>query len=88
MTQLQKSAIDPIDEVADEIAALSEGVQRLLTGKLSDRAVVTLIHDALPSAAYGGSKIANRTQIKEVLAAAANLKNLYIKKLKGKANHE
>jgi len=75
--------VEPVEELAQEIADLTVGVQRLLAGKLTERALVTLIHDAMPTSAYGG-KMANRSQIKEVLQAAAKLKELYLKKAKSK----
>lgn len=83
MTQSPKLVIDPVEDLAQEISSLSEGVKKLLAGRLTDRALVTLIHDALPIAKYGG-KVANRSQIKEILQAASSLKELYIKKAKSK----
>ena len=79
--------ITAVDDLAQEIADLSEGVQKLLAGRLTERALVTLILDAMPSG-YGGGKLANRSQIKEVLAAASNLKALYIRKAKDKGDHD
>jgi len=79
-----KGVIAPVEDLAQEIADLSEGVQKLLSGKLTERALVTLIHDALPSGGYGSGKLVNRSGIKEVLHAASNLKELYLKKAKAK----
>jgi hypothetical protein len=79
--------VGPVEELAQEIADLAEGVQKLLSGKLTERALITLIHDAMPNA-YPGGKFANRSQIKEVLHAASNLKDLYIKKAKQKGGSD
>lgn len=79
---MKTATIQPVEELAQEIADLSDGVQKLLAGRLTERALVTLILDSMP-AAFGGGKMANRAQIKEVLHAAANLKELYIRKAKG-----
>ncbi len=76
--------IEPVEELAQEIADLTEGVQRLLKGKLNERALVTLIYEAMPPT------YRSKPQIKEVLRAASNLKDLFIKKAKsnGGANVE
>lgn len=71
-------AIDPVEELAQEIANLSGGVQKLLSGRLTERALVTLIYDAM-SPPYR-----SKPQIKEVLRAASNLKELFLKKAKTK----
>ncbi len=71
-------AIEPVEELAQEIADLSEGVQKLLRGKLTERALVTLIYDAM-SPTYR-----SKPQIKEVLRAASNLKQLFLKKAESK----
>jgi hypothetical protein len=68
----------PVEELAQEIADLSEGVERLLKGKLTERALVTLIYDAM------APTYRSKPQIKEVLRAASNLKELYLKKAKTK----
>ena len=70
--------IEPMEELAQEIADLSEGVQKLLAGKLTERALVTLIYEAMPNG------YRSKSQIKEVLRAASSLKELYIKKAKSK----
>ncbi len=38
---------EPVDDLAQEIAELSEGIQKLLGGRLTERALVTLIYDAM-----------------------------------------
>ena len=68
--------LDPVEELAREICSLSFGVQKLLTGPLTERAIVTLIYDAMQP------QFRSKPQIKEVLHAAANLKELYIRKAK------
>lgn len=73
--------IEAVNELAGEIASLSDGVKKLLSGKLNERCLITLIYDAMPNSMRGG-KLCNRGQIKEVLCAASSLKELYIKKSK------
>lgn len=68
------------DIIAEEIETLSEGMKKLLNSKLSERAIILLIQDACPLL-YGRSPI-GRTQIREVLHAAANLKEYFVKKKK------
>lgn len=70
------NAVEPIDEIAAEIEVLSQGVRKLLSGRLTERALVTLIYDSMPT------KIVGKLEIREVLNAAANLKELYLKKSK------
>ena len=71
---------EPVEELAQEISDLSIGVRRLLTGRLTERALVTLIYEAMPPT------YRSKPQIKEVLHAAANLKELFIKKAKAKGD--
>lgn len=68
------------DEIVSEINNISEGVKRLLDSRLSRRAIVVLIHDSVPSRGYNSKP--TRRQIEDVLDTAANLKNIYLKKLK------
>lgn len=82
MVQMQKSANDPTLELAQEIEALSDGVKKLLAGRLTERALVTLIYDSMPI------KIVGKPGIREVLNAAANLKDLYLKKAKNRGNND
>ena len=74
--------IDPVEQLAQEISDLSEGVRRLLAGKLNERALVTLIYEAMPNG------YRSKPQIKEVLRAASNLKELYIKKAKSRGGED
>lgn len=83
MTPSPKLTIDPTEDMAQEIAGISDGVKKLLNGKLSERALVVLIHDALPPSPYGSGKLSTRTEILGVLRAAANLREFYLKKSKG-----
>lgn len=70
--------VEPVEELAQEIEVLSDGVKRLLAGRLTERALVTLIYDSMPT------KIVGKPGIREVLNAAANLKELYVRKAKQK----
>jgi molybdenum-dependent DNA-binding transcriptional regulator ModE len=73
---------DPENEVAIEILGqaivdVAEGAKKLLSSRLTERAVVTLIQDYLGADARG-NKVARR-DIERVLAAAADLK-FFLKK--------
>lgn len=68
--------VGSLDHLAQEIEDLAEGVQKLLSGRLTERALVTLIYDAM------APTYRNKDQIKEVLRAAASLKELYLRRLK------
>lgn len=77
---MKTKQIEPIEDIAQEIAILSEGVRKLLAGRLTERALVTLIRDALPR----GLTSVTKSDIREIFYAAANLKELYLKKSKRK----
>lgn len=78
MTLSPKPVIEPVEQLAQEITDLSDGIQKLLAGRLTERALVTLIYEAMPNG------YRSKPQIKEVLRAASSLKELYIKKAKSK----
>jgi hypothetical protein len=59
-------------------ADLMAGIQRVISGPLTERALVALICEAMPPA------YRNKPQITEVLRAAANVSDLYFKKAKHK----
>jgi hypothetical protein len=69
------------ETVAAEISALSASVKKLRAGRLNERALVLLIHDALPTAQRGG-KVCGLPAIREVLSAAEDLEALFLKKTK------
>lgn len=76
-TEIENSA----DLIANEIEAISSALKKLKDSKLSERAIVVLIYDLLPSATYGKPKI-GKAAIINVLDAAFNLKDFYLKKQK------
>lgn len=63
--------------LADAIVAISDAVKKLRTGALKDKALILLIHDAIPQADRPTKK-----QIAAVLDAAESLRDLYTKKVK------
>jgi len=62
-----------VNIIAEEIIKLSNGVEKLLSSGLNNRAILILLHDAI------GSTAINKKQIQSVLNALPQLKKLYIK---------
>ena len=60
--------------LAQSIVQVSEGFNKVLNSKLSERALIVLLHDAI-----GASKI-TKSQIKLVLESIPRLKGWYLKK--------
>jgi len=65
---------ESVELLAQSIIQVAEGFEKVLSSKLSGRALVTLLHDGI-----GTSKI-TKSQIKLVLEALPRLKAWYIKK--------
>ena len=65
---------EPTEIIADAIIKISQAFERIKNGRLSQRALILLIQDAV------GASFVSRGQIKEVLECLPDLKNLYIKK--------
>ena len=78
---MKSQTVSPVEDLAREIETLSDGVKKLLSGRLTERALVTLIYDSMPT------KIVGKPGIREVLNAAANLRELYVKKSKAKGDN-
>jgi len=78
---VKSQTVSPVEDLAREIETLSDGVKKLLSGRLTERALVTLIYDSMPT------KIVGKPGIREVLNAAANLRELYVKKSKAKGDN-
>lgn len=74
-------AVKSYEDIVSEIEDISAGINKLMNSRLTERAIVVLIHDALPSPTYSRPRI-GRGSIREVLQAASHLKDIYIKKLK------
>lgn len=62
----------PVEVIAQDIAAIAEGMRKMRSGRLTDRAIVTLIHHA----AQGVS----RRAIVEVMDTIESLHAIYLKK--------
>lgn len=73
--------VDFPEVIEKEIRAISASIRKLRESRLSERAIIVLIHDALPSATYGHPRI-GKPAIKQVLDAAENLELHYLKKAK------
>lgn len=68
----------PVEVLADAIIAISAGIKKLRTSRLTDRALMLLIQDAAPAdPRYGG---VTQRDIKAVLAGIEGLEAAYIKK--------
>lgn len=64
----------PTDVLADAIVAISDAVKKLKAGPLTDKALLLLIHNAIPQ-----SDRPTQKQIAAVLDAAESLKSIYVK---------
>ena len=64
----------PTEVLADAIVAISDAVQKLRSGSLTDKALLLLIHNAIPQ-----SDRPTQKQIAAVLDAAKSLKSIYVK---------
>lgn len=73
----------PVDVIASSIKAISEGVSKLMSGSLNEKAVVLLIQHAAPNVGgrYGQSKVGT-TEIRAVLGGIQSLEQTYLKKKK------
>lgn len=81
MANKTQTTFDTVTEsLAKEIEGISNAIGKLRSSRLNEKTIVLLIHDALPSG-YGG-KVCNKGAVREVLYAAANLKEFYLKKEK------
>lgn len=72
----------PKEVLADAIVKLSDAAERLLSGRLTERALLLLLHDAVkPTTNWSGKQPTKPTKsdIKAVLHALPELKKLYVK---------
>ena len=76
----------PVEVLADSIKAISEGIKKLRSGRLNDKALILLIVNAAPS--YGGTysnrKHVSAVQVKTVLDGMEQLEHEYLKPKKSK----
>jgi hypothetical protein len=68
---------EPIELIAKAVIAMSDNFQKALNSGLTERAIVVLIHDAIP-----GRESVSIQDIKTVLKYASELKKHYIKQTK------
>jgi hypothetical protein len=73
----------PTEVLATSIIAISEGMRKLRSGRLTDRALFLLLQDAAPSVGgrYGKTPVSMK-EIKAVMAGLENLETAFIKKKK------
>lgn len=69
----------PVEVIANDIRAISEGVRRLRSGSLNDHALLLLIQHAAPT--FRGKYIGIK-DIRTVLNAMESLEETYLKKKK------
>lgn len=78
--KIQDKKVDVLKVLEDEIVSLSDGIKRLRSGRLNDRAIVSLIWEASSvSNGYQTRKV-GKTEIKEILDAVENLPAFFFKK--------
>lgn len=70
----------PVEVIAADIQAISQGIKKLRQGPLNDNALYLLIQHAAPTV---GQRPVSKQQIKAVLAGIEALESEYLKKKKG-----
>jgi predicted transcriptional regulator len=84
-----KKVIEISEVVADEIKSISEGVRKLLSGKLNKRAIVVLIQESAPQMRSGYTyKKISKTEIDAILENMSNLDKYYLNKSKEQIQKE
>lgn len=68
-------APEPADEAAEAVRQISEGIRKLMSGSLTEAAIIVLIQHTIPQKERPTIK-----QIKSVLDAAAGLDRKWLKK--------
>lgn len=72
--------VDAVTAIENEIVALSNGIKKLRSGRLNDKAIIALIWDSSSvMRGYSSSKI-SRVEIREILRAVEDLPAYYLKK--------
>lgn len=72
----------PVEVIADSILKIAEGIKKLRSGPLNDRALVLLIVNACPSTTKGRftqKKYPTAAEVKAVLAGIEGLSREYLK---------
>lgn len=71
----------PTEIIASAIVAISQGVKKLRSGRLTDKALILLIQHAAPGKkGRFGSKPVTTTEVKAVLAGLESLAGTFLKK--------
>ena len=71
----------PVEVLADSIKAISEGIKKLRTSRLNDKALILLIRHATPGVGsrYNPKRV-GATEIRAVLEGIESLETTYLKK--------
>jgi len=69
----------PVEVIADHIKAISEGIRKLRSGPLNDKALLLLIQHAAPSVTRSNSKLP-MSDIRAVLDGIESLEATYLRK--------
>lgn len=69
----------PVDLLADEIVAISQGIRKLREGRLTDKALYLLIQHASPAPRKYGQKI-GLAEIRAVFDGIERLETTFLKK--------
>jgi len=70
----------PLRIIADHLREISKAIRIIRRGPLNDRALILLIHQAIPVRGYGRS--IGKLDVQAVLDAAENLDRRYLRKVK------
>lgn len=71
----------PTEVLADAVVAISQGIKKLRSGRLNDRALVLLITDAAPTTKKGYQRISVRPRdVRAVLDGIESLEAAFIRK--------
>ncbi len=78
----KKSMEEAAETIANEIKSLAEGVRKLRSGRLNDKALVILLQEAATPVSYGfrTTRKVGKPEIRSVLDALNNLDLYFLKK--------
>jgi hypothetical protein len=80
VTQQEGADEVPTEVLAQSIAAIAEGVRKLRTGRLNDRALVLLIQHASPSVGVYKPRKIGTVEVRAVLDGIDALEATYLRK--------
>lgn len=71
--------IIPVNVLAEEIVAISQGIKKLRAGRLNDEALLLLIQNAAPRQGHRNTKPIPRKVVLDVLKGIEDLEATYLK---------